>query len=166
MAQMRTNSFGASLLKSWVNKLLFLAAIAPCMPLLFLENARPWGKYVFLQYAYTVAIALSLTLNGRKAKIATPARSMILSSFLVHMGFMLVVLVGQYLWLALFPYLPDFLAAKSGRGSLYVLIGLLALMPVWMCEKGLLKRFHLKKTLQNVRNSRRLASQHTLRRGN
>jgi hypothetical protein len=49
----------------------------------------------------------------------------------IHIGFMLLIFAGQYLWLYLFPSLPDFLTADSGQrysASLYVLIGLILLI--------------------------------------
>jgi hypothetical protein len=43
---MGTKSFGSILIEDWIEKLLFAAAILPGIPLLFLGNAQPWGKYV------------------------------------------------------------------------------------------------------------------------
>src|SRR5277367_1621748 len=128
---MGTKSFGSILLEDWIEKLLFAAAILPGIPLLFLGNAQPWGKYVFVQYAYSVGVALWTTRHGRKTKNITPVRSMALNVLAIHIGFMLLILAGQYLWLYLFRSLPDFLTADSGQrhsASLYVLIGLILLV--------------------------------------
>jgi hypothetical protein len=49
-----------------------------------------------------------------------------------------LIFAGQYLWLYLFPSLPDFLTADSGQrysASLYVLIGLILLVSLLICER-------------------------------
>jgi len=152
---MRAND--GSAIDSRLEKLLFVVAILPGFPLL-IEQAEPWGKYVFIQYAYSVSVALWITFHARRTKNAFPASTRLLHALGVHLGFMALVFAGQYLWSYLISYVPDFLTSESSRHgmSLYTLVGLMLLLVPLLCETTLLESRRLKNELRYIRNRKRV----------